>query len=274
MRTGVYVSKFIIFILMLTTASIGYITWPLIILYVLIKKLTEKIDEVDERAYKNDHYSTRSVESDEANDSFESYSENTDRNVYTLRKPRTNCDLTEIEVYTRLSRHLSSEYTILNNIIVPYPSTLLETSQIDHVVISRYGIFCIETKSHAGSIYGSINSTYWKQYLQNSQYPIYNPTMQNNGHVKSLNRVIGSSKKNAIIPIVVFPNAYRIKVTPDNSALDMHEAIYKIKSYTTPVYSEQEVLTIKNKIISADLSYLPNSSYNHAKQVKKFINAQ
>ena len=39
---------------------------------------------------------------------------------------------------------LSKEYIILNDIMLP---TQYETTQIDHIVISPYGIFVIETKN-------------------------------------------------------------------------------------------------------------------------------
>ena len=59
-------------------------------------------------------------------------------------------------------------YVIFNNLTVPSNGNTSLT-EIDHVVVSQYGIFCIETKSQQGTIYGAIKSTHWKQQLNNKE---------------------------------------------------------------------------------------------------------
>ena len=55
---------------------------------------------------------------------------------------------------------LSKEYIILNDIMLP---TQYGTTQIDHIVISPYGIFVIETKNYKGWIFGHENSEEWNK---------------------------------------------------------------------------------------------------------------
>ena len=57
---------------------------------------------------------------------------------------------------------LSKEYITLNDLLLP---TRYGTTQIDHVVVSPYGIFVIETKNYKGWIFGHENSEEWKQSL-------------------------------------------------------------------------------------------------------------
>ena len=57
---------------------------------------------------------------------------------------------------------LSKEYITLNDILLP---TNYGTTQIDHIVVSPYGIFVIETKNYKGWIFGHENSEEWKQSL-------------------------------------------------------------------------------------------------------------
>lgn len=49
---------------------------------------------------------------------------------------------------------------MLNDIMLP---TEKGTSQIDHVIISSYRVFVIETKNYSGWIHGSENSEDWMQ---------------------------------------------------------------------------------------------------------------
>ncbi len=59
----------------------------------------------------------------------------------------------EIRVHDILS-HLSDEYHILNDVVL---KTERGTTQIDHIVVSKYGIYAIETKNYRGEIYGDDN---------------------------------------------------------------------------------------------------------------------
>ena len=57
---------------------------------------------------------------------------------------------------------LPEEYKVLNNVVL---KTKKGTTQIDHVVVSKYAVFAIETKNYTGEIYGSDNSLNWKQII-------------------------------------------------------------------------------------------------------------
>ena len=48
------------------------------------------------------------------------------------------------------------QYIVLNNIML---RTVTGTTQIDHIVVSVYGIFVIETKNYKGWIFGNVSFT-------------------------------------------------------------------------------------------------------------------
>lgn len=39
------------------------------------------------------------------------------------------------------------------------------STQIDHIVVSKYGVFAIETKNYRGEIYGDDNREKWTQII-------------------------------------------------------------------------------------------------------------
>ena len=49
---------------------------------------------------------------------------------------------------------LPDDYVILDDVVLP---TNKGTTQIDHIVVSKYGVFAIETKNYRGEIYGDDN---------------------------------------------------------------------------------------------------------------------
>ena len=65
----------------------------------------------------------------------------------------------EDRVARRLSQ-LPEEYQVFNDVYIRSGG---RSVQIDHVVISRYGVFVIETKNYKGWVYGSENAEYWTQ---------------------------------------------------------------------------------------------------------------
>lgn len=78
-------------------------------------------------------------------------------------------------------------YKVINNLLIQNNGY---TTQIDHIVVSVYGIFVIETKTYQGWIYGGENSDYWTQNIYGNKYQLRNPIHQNYGHIKALKPVI------------------------------------------------------------------------------------
>ena len=81
-------------------------------------------------------------------------------------------------------------YHRLNGITLPRASG--GSTQIDHIIVSVYGIFVIETKNYKGWIYGSENQRQWTQVFQNgSKFKFQNPLRQNYLHIKTLADLLG-----------------------------------------------------------------------------------
>ena len=135
-------------------------------------------------------------------------------------------------VYTEMSR-LPDEYTIFNNLLFRSNG---RSTQIDHVVVSPYGVFVIETKGYKGWILGGENSQYWTQSLYRSKYRFYNPIKQNDGHVRFLRYLLKCSVNIPFIPIVVFNNSADLKVMVKNHiVVNRCDLITTIRQYQSPV---------------------------------------
>ena len=81
-------------------------------------------------------------------------------------------------------------YHRLNNVTLPLANG--GSTQIDHVIVSVYGIFVIETKNYKGWIYGSEKQKQWTQVFQNgSKFKFQNPLRQNYLHIKTLADLLG-----------------------------------------------------------------------------------
>lgn len=74
-------------------------------------------------------------------------------------------------------------YQDVNNVTIP---TSNGTTQIDHIIVSRYGVFVIETKNMEGWIFGSEAQPRWTQSFRKSKFQFQNPLHQNYRHIKAL----------------------------------------------------------------------------------------
>lgn len=81
-------------------------------------------------------------------------------------------------------------YRVFNDLVLPRPDGK-GTTQIDHVVVSVFGIFVIETKNYAGWIFGDENARFWTQTIYGKKSRFQNPLHQNALHVRALAQETG-----------------------------------------------------------------------------------
>ncbi len=83
------------------------------------------------------------------------------------------------------------QYIVMHNIMLPTEEGT--TTQIDHIVVSQWGIFVIETKTFAGHIYGKAEEPRWtaKYHPRQKGFMIQNPLRQNYKHIATLAECLG-----------------------------------------------------------------------------------
>lgn len=123
------------------------------------------------------------------------------RRAYRMHlKPTIKGYLGEMGVRRTLRKLPSGDNVVLQDLL----STGRDTTQIDHVVISKYGIFDIETKNYSGFISGKEWDKEWQQFTNSSQHTIPNPVRQNYKHTLALKNTLRDLPGIPIHPIVVF----------------------------------------------------------------------
>lgn len=153
----------------------------------------------------------------------------------------------EFEIVSALAANLShQEYFIFNNLIIP--SGVLGTTQIDHVVVSRYGIFVIENKDMTGWIYANKNHKNWTQtFVGGQKYQFQNPLFQNFAHISALKEQL-PFVKNRLFNIVVFSGKSEFKTYRPEGVLYYPELCDYIKTKNEPIFKEVELLVIIGKL--------------------------
>lgn len=143
---------------------------------------------------------------------------------------------------------LPEEYNVLEDVILKKQDGT--TTQIDHLVISKYGLFAIETKNYSGDIYGYENQKEWTQIIgYSSKTKFYNPIKQSNSHVYEIRKQLSDWQYLKIIPIVVFVGSADLSnVQADSHVIYGNDLLSTIYGYKTIYLSDHDVENITNKI--------------------------
>lgn len=106
-----------------------------------------------------------------------------------------------------------NKYHPFHNVILSTPDG---TTQIDHIFVSKYGIFVIETKNMKGWIFGDPAQSTWTQQIFKTKNKFQNPLRQNYKHTKAIESLLGIGA-DAIMSVIVFVGDCTFKTTmPEN----------------------------------------------------------
>ena len=156
-------------------------------------------------------------------------------------------ELGERNVRRILSYLPGEDYIVLNDVLLPAGAS---TNQLDHIVVSVYGIFVIETKNYSGKLYGGKSSDKWTQYLGGQQYELYNPILQNRGHVHAVSTFLRIDSR-YLIPLVVFTGSAEIKAPLGNCAVYSESLYQRILQYRTPLLSHDQMYSYARRLDKA-----------------------
>lgn len=136
----------------------------------------------------------------------------------------------EAAVREALALNFSSpSYHLLNNVTLPIKDG---TTQVDHILVSRYGIFVIETKHYAGSISGDPYAAEWTQVRFTKQYKFQNPIRQNYLHVAAVAELLEFLPSEQIHSVVVFTGDATFKTERPPQVVTLGELIALIDKYS------------------------------------------
>ncbi|QKS72581.1 NERD domain-containing protein [Paenalkalicoccus suaedae] len=173
-------------------------------------------------------------------------------------------ELGEYKIDIQLDQ-LPKEYRHLSDLMLHNPKAKSDYSQIDHVVITPYGIFTIETKNYQGTIYGGKDRKTW---LVNGKFKMMNPFVQNYGHIEALKRTIDKSYHDTFISMVSFTKRCTFKVDLDYRHILSDELIvYDVElsdfihrkvsvlkiQHNEPLLTEQDIASIHHTFTEANI---------------------
>jgi len=159
------------------------------------------------------------------------------------------------------------KYHLIKNVTLP---TENGSTQIDHIIVSKYGIFVVETKNMKGWIFGSPNQKTWTQKIYKHSSKFQNPLHQNYKHTKTLESLLELNEER-IFSVIVFVGDSTFKTEMPENVTYGKGYIRFIKSKSQPVLSESEVKEITGKIDAGRLTPSFKTNREHVKYVKTIV---
>ena len=161
------------------------------------------------------------------------------------------------------------KYRLLKNVTL---KTEDGTTQIDHIIVSQYGIFVLETKNMKGWIFGKERDKLWTQQIFKKKIKFQNPLLQNYKHTKTIADNFNIPQKN-IQSIVIFvgDSTFKTKL-PKNVFNSVLKMVSFIKEHKDIKYSNTETFEIYKAFKNGRLPDTFKTSRDHVNHLNKKFN--
>lgn len=174
------------------------------------------------------------------------------------------------EVFVNLITRFSldkKKYHLIKNVTLPIEDG---STQIDHVIVSRFGVFVVETKNMKGWIFGSAKQKMWTQQLFKKKFKFQNPCHQNYKHMKVLQALLGL-EESQMFSLVVFVGDSTFKTKPPENVVRGLGYIRFIKAQQAMVFSDDAVALMVENIKQGRLQPSFKTHREHVKHVKAIV---
>jgi restriction system protein len=188
-----------------------------------------------------------------------------------LKSPGVKGLLGERFVRRRLRRRLDpARYHSLHDLTLATPDG---TTQIDHVVVSPFGIFVLETKNMQGWIFGDPNQARWTQTIYRRRVRFQNPLRQNHKHVKALQAALAVPPE-TIHSVVAFVGTATFKTPMPANVTAGGGFIDYIRSFRTPVLTEEDIREVLQRLQAKRLTPSTAARRAHVQQLARRADPQ
>jgi len=134
-------------------------------------------------------------------------------------------------------------YRRFHDVIIPGNNG---SAQIDHILVSPYGIFIVETKNKKGWIFGSERQSKWTQSIYGKNYSFQNPLRQTFRQKKVLSEFLEIPETTIHVVIFFVGNCQFKSRLPENvmrSGLGKHISQFKAR-----IFAKNEIDRITRRI--------------------------
>ena len=142
------------------------------------------------------------------------------------------------------------------------------TTQVDHILVSRFGVFVIETKDYKGWIFADARDANWTQVLLRYKFKFQNPIIQNSRHVQAVQRLLDFLPPGAIKSVVVFTGEAEFKTQVPQGVFYVSGLMDYLREQTVEVMSVNRVQFCLGRLETARLAISGKTDVEHVQSLE------
>jgi len=143
------------------------------------------------------------------------------------------------------------------------------TTQIDHILVSRFGVFVIETKDYSGWVFANAKHANWTQVMYGRKYHFQNPLFQNMRHIQAVSDLLDFLPTESIKPLVVFVGPAEFKTDKPIGVFTIDELTDHIKTQKNAVMSLNRMQFCVGRLETARLAVTGQTDLEHVESLQR-----
>lgn len=187
-------------------------------------------------------------------------------------------ELGEYKINIQLDQ-FPKNYKHISDLMIINSKSSTGYSQIDHIIMTPYGLFVIETKNYQGTIYGGKDRKTW---LVNGKFKMMSPLVQNYGHIQAIKNLVESHYHDYFISMVSFTKRCTFKIDEELRKIQSNElVVYDIEltefinrkiailklQHKEPFLSDYEIELLYQQLMEANITD-PTIRMQHVENIK------
>ena len=158
------------------------------------------------------------------------------------------------------------DFHLLNHITLKLKD---RTTQIDHILVSRFGIFVIETKEYSGWIFADAKHNQWTQVLFGRKFKFQNPIVQNMLHKQAVENLLDFLPSGAIHSVVLFVGKAEFKTNKPPGVFTIGELIEHLRKQTEEIMSINRLHFCVGRLEATRLAVTRQTDLDHVKYLQR-----
>lgn len=143
------------------------------------------------------------------------------------------------------------------------------TTQIDHILVSRFGVFVIETKHYNGWIFANVDHKIWTQVLYQTKFRFQNPVLQNKRHVRGVRNLLDFLPATAVKSVVVFTGDAEFKTEIPQGVCQIENLADFLLHHSEAVMSHNRVQFSVGRLETARLAISGQTDVEHVESLQR-----
>ncbi len=164
------------------------------------------------------------------------------------------------------ARFRPPDYHLMNHVTLQMEDG---TTQVDHILVSRFGVFVLETKDYSGWLFAGAANRNWTQVWFRRRSKFQNPIFQNSRHVRAVQGILDFLPPDAVKSVVVFCGSAEFKTpVPQGVVMIGHLRNY-LKEYTKEIMSLDQLQLCVGRLETARLAISRETDVEHTESLAR-----